>query len=208
LKDFNFEWKLVFNPGNSGLRNTAGEEANFAGYGLAVEMNFPRPESKLYWQIMTGFASGDNPTTKDYEGYLMNRNYDIAMLLFNHPVGKFDIFSSRLGRTSDRKFEVADEEVISNAFYFAPRLTYKYSDKIDIQHIFATGLLHNSPISNVSVASDLGYEYDLSLIYKPFDRMQWVNQLGVLAPGSAFQGGQGYDTKLTYGFVTKAAISF
>ena len=208
FEGFQFRMEAGFQSGNSGLRNTAGEETNFAGYGLAVEMNFPRPESKLYWQIMTGFASGDNPTTKDYEGYLMNRNYDIAMLMFNHPVGKFDVFSSRLGRTSDRKFEVADEEVMSNAFYFAPRLTYKFSDKIDIQHVFATGLLHNSPIANVSVASDIGYEYDLSVIYKPFDRMQWVNQLGVFAPGSAFQGGQGYDTKLTYGFVSKAAISF
>ena len=52
---------------------------------------FPQNETK--WEFLTklGMVSGDDPLTTAYEGYQLDRNYDVAMLLFYHRLGKADV---------------------------------------------------------------------------------------------------------------------
>jgi hypothetical protein len=72
--------------------------------------------------------------------------------------------------------------------------------------------LMNTLQNSVDAKKDLGLEWDIELVYKPIERVQWVNQLGLLFPGEAWKNGSGTGGNLgndfTFGFVSKAAISF
>jgi hypothetical protein len=219
-----FRLEAGFRSGTSGVTTATGEDVKINGYGIALEMDFPRAESRNFWQMRAGVASGDNPTTASYEGFHMNRNYDVAFLLMNHPLGSYDLFRTDLQRnrlptcvpagntkcspaTND---EAVDEEVISNVYYFSPKLTQAMSDKWDFTSAFTYAQLQTNPVANDnSVSMDVGYELDMGLVYKPTERVQWVNELGLLFPGGAFKGGaNGFTAGFTYGFQSKAAISF
>jgi hypothetical protein len=57
----------------------------------------------------------------------------------------------------------------------------------------------------------LGYEWDIALTFSPRKGVAWVNQMGVLLPGSMWKGSStatDHDNKYVLGFTTKAAISF
>jgi len=53
----------------------------------------------------------------------------------------------------------------------------------------ATGWLQTNPISGANVDKNLGYELDVGFNFKPNERVTWVNQVGLLFPGTAFEGG-------------------
>jgi hypothetical protein len=50
------------------------------------------------------------------------------------------------------------------------------------------------------------------LVYRPTERLQWVNQVGFLVPGQAFRNGSGatgnLENAMATAFASKAAISF
>ncbi|HWU43088.1 MAG TPA: hypothetical protein VN132_06610, partial [Bdellovibrio sp.] len=72
--------------------------------------------------------------------------------------------------------------------------------------------LLNTVKNSVAAKKDLGLEWDIELVYKPSERIQWVNQIGLLFPGQAWKNGTGPDGNLsndfTFGLASKAAISF
>jgi hypothetical protein len=227
-----FRLEAGFRSGTTGVMTTTGDEVRVNGYGVALEVDLPNPEGKTSWQIRTGIASGDNPGTSNYEGFHMNRNYDVAFLLMNHPLGSYDLFRTNLQRNRDPQCnpngkntaatvcpagasdQVADEEVVSNVMYFSPRFKYTMSDKMDFTGSFTFAQLQTTPLANdTSVAKDVGYEIDTGITYRATDRVQWVNELGLLFPGGAFKGStvtntNSYSAGFTYGFQSKAAISF
>ncbi|MEZ0392337.1 MAG: hypothetical protein ACAH59_08990 [Pseudobdellovibrionaceae bacterium] len=229
FEDVKFKVEAGFESGSTGVQvgNTNTEEISLNGYGIAVELDFPNPQSRWHWNLKTGIASGDNPTTTNYEGFHFHRNYDVAFLLFNHPLGRYDIMRSYAQRGPDRTNCVTapcapystdtalDDESISNALYVSPKAVYNINDKWDWTNRITWAQLQTNPLANsndalnVDVAKDLGFEWDTGVVFRPHERIQWVNELGLLFPGAAWKAGsRDYGNSFTYGFSSKAAISF
>ncbi len=206
----NFDFKLEggFLKGSSGVFNASGEDISLNSYGVAFELNTLKAP-KYNWSIKAGVASGDDPNTRDFEGYGFNKNYDLAFLMFNHRLGQMDFLKTKVWGSSTNTATALDDETISNALYLSPTVSVAVTDKIELKHtVTMARLLQSVNLTNVN-SKEFGFEYDLTAIYSPQDRVQWINQLGLLMPGSAFAGGDlGLPHNFTYGIVSKAAISF
>lgn len=218
---FKFKLEAGFQEGNAGL-TIASEEVKLNGYGIVFEMDFPRPESKWNWKLKGGVVSGDNPGTNNFEGYALHRNYDVAFLMFNHPMGGYDVFRTAFQRQRDTSCttppcgtylseESLDEEAVSNTIFINPVFSYAFSDKWSWRNsiVYAQSQTNPSTIAANNVSKDLGFEWDTSLVYKPHERIQWINEVGVFAPGAAWKEGS-VDRKsdLNWGFQSKAAVTF
>ncbi|OFZ30568.1 MAG: hypothetical protein A2622_08830 [Bdellovibrionales bacterium RIFCSPHIGHO2_01_FULL_40_29] len=207
---FQFKLEASFLTGDTGYL-TGGIPIKFNSYAVAAEMLLPT-DGKWEYGAKFGVASGDDPTTPNtLEGYQFDRNYDVAMLLFNHRMGARDFLTTGITHT-DSTLNVgnsADDESIGNVVYLAPSVKYQWDEKIDIKSTLVYGQLMVNPTNSVDFSKDLGTELDMELIYKPRERVIWSNQLGVLLPGQAWKDGvSDLENKLNYGFTTKAAITF
>ncbi|MEI7973687.1 MAG: hypothetical protein WCH11_04900 [Bdellovibrio sp.] len=184
-----------FNSGGAGLITSRGEDVKVTGYGMVLDLDFSS-QSKWHWNFRSGLLSGDNPDTANFEGFALNRNYDLAFLLFNHPMGDHNALNSSAYRTRSSCssppcstlaiHQMADEEVATNALFLAPRLDYLWSE---------SWTLSNSLIwaqTQVRSATDadrnLGLEWDLGLHYRHTKNLDWIQQLGVFLPGAAWKG--------------------
>lgn len=213
---FGFKLEAGFNSGNLGVQSATLEDIKTNGYGIAAELYMPRKDSKFELNVRLGIATGDDPTsTGTYEAYQFDRNYDVAMLMFNHRLGQADFLTTGLTRetTTHGVSTSLDDESISNAIYVSPRLSYVWSDRLDLNNTLTYAQLVTNPLAtNSGFSKDLGFEWDIELAYEPTERIQWVNQIGLLFPGAAFKNGTGtggnLENAMTYGFATKAAISF
>ncbi len=210
---FQFKLEASFLTGETGLTTTLGENIKFNSYAIAAEMEFPAQDTgKWAYGVKLGLASGDNPTTAGVnEGYQMDRNYDVAMLLFNQRMGQRDFLTTGMTRT-DPTLSVgnaADDEAIGNTIYLSPTIKYLWNEKLDIKTTLTYAQLMVNPTNSVDFSKDLGTELDIEVIYKPRERVIWSNQVGVLFPGSAWQdGASNLDNKINFGLATKAAITF
>lgn len=197
--------------GGSGLLTTAsGAEIEIDAHGIAGEIGYAPENSKWKYDIKLGMISGDDMTTPDtYEGYLVDRNYDIALLMFNYALGSgTDTIGNEnyVGAVTNNNTKV-DVGQISNTLYFAPGFNWKWSDKWDIKGRFTYAQL--SQERQTGQSKDLGYEFDLGLYYRPFERFVVGIDMGYLVTGDAFQAGTvALQNENAYGFITKAAINF
>lgn len=210
-ESFKFSFEAAFMNGDYGLQSPTGENIQNNSHGFALEMDYARPQSKWGWSLRAGMASGDNPDTADIESFYFHRNYDVAMLMFNHRLGQRDFLQT--GRIRDTTAHglsnSIDDEAISNAMYFAPGMRYQWNERLDIDSTLVLGQLMTNPFNSVDFKKDLGLELDIGLVYKPRKNVRWVNQLGLLFPGGAFKdGASDLPNGFTYGFTTKAAITF
>lgn len=210
-ESFKFKMEASFLTGETGLL-VSGENVNVNAYALAAELEFPAlNEEKWDYGLKMGYASGDNPTTSIYEGYQFDRNYDVAMLMFNHRMGRADFLTTGIthpnaGLTVGNS---ADDESIGNAMYIAPSAKYAWNDKLDVRTTLVYAQLVTNPTLSLDTSKDLGTELDIELIYKPRERVIWSNGIGVLVPGQAWKdGASDYDNSTNFGFSTKAAITF
>lgn len=207
---FGFKLEAGFQSGETGVR-TATQDVKLNGYGIAAELYVPRAESKWDWKLKTGIATGDDSASVDEFGaYSFNRNYDVGMLLFNHRLGQADFLNTNVIKDSSLSVgNSADDEAVSNVVYVAPSVGYAWNDRIDLRNTLVYGQLLNTAQNSVDSTKDLGLEWDIEVVYKPSERIQWVNQVGLLFPGQAFKNGSsGYENGFTFGFASKAAISF
>jgi hypothetical protein len=196
--------------GKTGVQTSTGN-VEMNGIGVALELDYVPNDSKFNAFLKAGMATGDDPNTENtYEGYIFDRNYDVAFLLFNHPMGNYDVFRTAANRNATRRASSAvDEESISNVIYLAPSFKYKWTDKFDTLFGLTYAQLNSDPLKGITVGKSVGYELDATFNYKPYDGVQWVNRIGVFAPGSAFAGGtNNYSTSTIFGLETKAAITF
>lgn len=217
IRDFTFGVEGDFQSGNTGLRAADGSQVELGGFGVAAELAWARESSKLSGNLKFGMASGDDPNTTKYEGYQFSRNYDVALLMFNHPLGQRDVLRTQaltgsvdpsVSNETDVRNSI-DSEAISNTIYVAPSLQYQWKDTLSFGGTVTYGILTEDPIVNGDSSKDLGFELDLNLTWKPYERLTWITQAGFLFPGAAWQGGSlGLDNSFAYGLVTKAAISF
>jgi hypothetical protein len=197
--------------GDAGLKTSTGSGVSLNSYAIAGELTYAPKDSKTKWMLKTGVASGDDPGTDDvYEGFIFSRNYDVAMLMFNHPLGQTDFFRTGLVRnTTVKAKDQPDTEAISNAIYFAPSFQQQWKENLSWGGTLVYGLLNKNPIPNSGASTSLGFETDLNITYKPYERLTWVTEAGFLFPGDAWKGGSSnFETKFGYGITTKAAIAF
>lgn len=217
-------FEVAQQSGDTGVPNGALEEIKYGGFGGALEFDW-HPEGKsTSLGLRLGYATGDDLTTDDeYEGFIFDRNYDVAMLMFNHGLGQADLLQTKaLGRTSSTVNDEPDVEAISNVSYLSVVYKKKWSDKWALVGVFTTGWLDSDKVfvdagalngtidaGEVSTAdTDLGYELDVTLEYSISDKIKWLNQFGYLMPGKAWEVGGTFDSDDAIGFVTKAAVSF
>ena len=238
---FKFRMEAGFQSGNTGIQYssycgqiggstssgcTAQATSNvisLSGYGIAIEMEFPDSESRWKDMLRFGIASGDNPSTQNFEGFYFNRNYNLGMLLFNQTLGQnnYDVLRSGLQRnrsSSSNNYsqiysndQTADEATVSNTAYISPKFEYTISDRFTMLNTLTYAWVQVAPsVTGASnVATDLGLEYDVGLRYKPHPRFQWVNQLGLFFPGSVWkEGSSNRDINAVYGWESKFALSF
>lgn len=212
---FEFRLEGSFLTGTTGLYS-AGEEITLNAYAVAGEVLFPAREGKWEYSGKFGVVSGDDGSTAAYEGYQLDRNYDVAMLMFNHRMGFEDLLSTgplhNQGNAEGlSKINSADDEAIGNAVYLSPSVKYSWNDKLDIKGTLTYGQLMTNPKNFVDFKKDLGIELDTEVIYRPRERVTWSNGIGLLMPGNAWKAsstGTDHDNKMNYGFVSKAAITF
>ena len=209
---FGFKIEGSFLTGDTGIQTSTGEYVKINSYGVATEWYFPNPESKFEYNLRIGMATGNDPTTADYEGFQFDKNYDIAFLLFNHRLGRRDFLTTSLvkDQTGGRGLSNSvDDETVGNAWYLSPRLKYALNDKWDINNTFTYAQSWLNPTNSPGYSKNLGYEYDLEVIYKPRQKFQWLNRVGYFQPGSAFEDGSSHlETSATFGFESKIAVGF
>lgn len=212
--EINFGVEAGFQNGSTGVRNSGGSQTSLEGFGIAAEANYDPLDSKWGLGLKTGLATGDDPNTNDkYEGFIFDRNYDVGFILFNHYVGNYDAYRTYLvGKTTDPHKD-ADTEGLSNAFYFAPAVTYNWTEQWSSKLNYVWATLNQSPLASSTGAGEveksIGSEIDLSLTWRPSKQVVWGVEAGFLIPGEAFKGGNNkYPTDSTYGIQTKAAVSF
>lgn len=209
-------FEVGFADGATGIFN-AGTEVTQKGFGGVLKMDWMPKSSSWGASLDFGYASGDDPSTPNaFEGYIFDQNYDVAFLLFNHPLGQADFFRTAYLRntaaatpaTTTASAQDFDTEAISNALFASGALHYKWAQKYDLQGRLTYAQLNQDPLQT-SVDSGVGFELDLSLKYEPFEGFQWINRAGIFMPGDAFKGGTAnLPNESAYGFETKAAISF
>lgn len=216
---FGFKVEAGFQSGETGVTKGT-QDVSVNGYGIAAELYIPRAESKWDWTLKFGMATGDDPASTDFGGYAFNRNYNAGMLLFNHRLGQKDFMNTNAYRNDTTAVDgtngtlanvgnSADDEYISNAMYIAPSVGYAWNDRVDVRNTLVYGQLLNTVKNSVDSSKGLGLEWDIEVIYKPSEKIQWVNQVGLLFPGEAWKNGsQGLEKGFTFGFASKAAISF
>ena len=210
----NLAVEIGMEKGRSGVRTGLGQAVEFTGFGLAAEYEFKPQGSAWAWGLKAGMASGDNPTTDEkFEGYLFHRNYNVAMMLFNHPLGHTDILRTDLqapGATGAKpRGSSVDTETISNVAYLAPQVSYAWRENWSIDGAAVFGWLSTIPVEAVAdMGRNLGMEIDLGLNFSPRPGVQWVNQVGLLFPGAAFEVGGTQSAHFAWGLASKASISF
>lgn len=207
---FNFMIEAGFEKGNTGFTNASNEEIELNGYGIAAEFNYKALDSKWSHGLWLGVASGDNPSSTKFEGYQFDRNYDVAMLLFNHRLGQEDFLQTDV--IKNRNLDAGnsfDDEAISNASYISYRMTYDWKERFKWGANLTYAQLMDKVDSTSDMKKDLGLELDLRLVYEPREKVQWINEIGILKPGEAFKNGSAdLDNEMPIGFSSKAAISF
>lgn len=212
----NFDFKIEggFKSGSTGLLSASGNEIKLNGFAVVTEMNYNKNTDSA-WKLLFGTASGDNPSTDAFEGYMLNRNFDIAMLMFNHPMGdsNLNILKNKINRGTLAANQSADDDNISNALFVAPSLRKKLNDNWIFTNTLAWARLNDSKVLTGStiedVKSDIGFEWDLAFSYKPHNNIEWKNVLGFFFPGEAYKGGSlDLKTSNVIGLTSSAAISF
>jgi hypothetical protein len=214
--DFNFRVEGGFQSGSTGTKNPSGKDVRLDSYAVVTEFNIHPSDSKNTWNIKAGSVSGDNPETENFEGYFLDRNYDVALLLFNHSLGQnSNIFKTNLGHdpgVSSTKYSL-DDEYISNALFVAPQWTRQLADRWKMRNTFAVANLNNSRMlvgsSVEEIKSYVGFEWDLGFTYKANDNLAWKFDSGLFIPGAAFKKGSAdLKTSTVFGLSTSAAITF
>lgn len=217
--NFNLGAELGFLTGYTGIKYASGDRVELSGFGLAAELGYRT--GNLLLNLKTGLASGDDPDTARFEGYFFSPNYHVAMMMFNYPMGQYDVLKSTLAGTRATTGTAAslsglDTEVVSNAIYFAPNLEWTVGERYDLLANFCYAILHKPPVPTStaagggSVGTSLGFESDLGFRYHLTDKFTWETQIGLFFPGTAWAGtpSNSYKTDFAYGATTKAAINF
>jgi hypothetical protein len=210
---FGFKIEGDFEKSKTGVSVNGDNEVEINGYGIAAELKYKATDSKVTYGLNLGVASGDNPSSTRYEGFQFDRNYDVAMLMFNHRLGQRDFLKTNIIKNNSLDAGNSyDDEAISNAAYASFKINHDWKERWKLNYTLTSAQLMAKLDSSSDMKKDLGLEFDAELVYLPREKVQWVNQIGFFVPGKAFENGTGADGHLgtanALGFASKAAISF
>lgn len=156
-----------------------------------------------------GLASGDpdvvgtsSETSSQLTRFSFDRDYHIGYLLFRVPL------PTRLSASTDESFDARYDEAIvgnaiSNAFYLAPAVEFRVLDNLSakVTGVAAWALETNSLYNQ---QKDYGYELDLEVKSKLYDRINLSAKGAMLIPGRVFEPNQ----ELSFGGELNATIEF
>lgn len=214
--DYRWALELGFQSGNLG--EVAGVNLDYDGFGMAGELDYHYKN----WTFggKAGYASGNDMNSPNkYSGFGFHRNYDVAFVMMNHPVGQLDTTGSDiLGRQGRRDRAVAtfdpsvavDTDSVTNTMYFAPyaKWDFKTHWSINTSIVYAR-LNETKTVGGLDLDSELGVEWDLGLAYKPYKDLEFQMKSGLFFPGGAYEGGtSNFDKKWIFGLQTGVAFSF
>lgn len=201
-KWYDWEFEAGFINGSTGSRRN-GQEVKFQSSGFISNLSFDFAQ-KFVLDGRFGFASGDKPDTTEFEGFLFDRNLDVAYLLFNHRLGRnLDLLGSDVGGASS---DSVDTEYVGNTLFFAPRLSYMANDRwhYDVALVYA----RLNSINGLTQSRTLATEIDFGLSYRPNPAVHARLESGFLIPGQAFAGNTSNPLKNAFIISAKAAINF
>ncbi len=214
-KSYAYALEAFLQSGDIG-QNQNGDEVSLDGFGLAVEANYMYKEWDF--KLKTGFASGNDTSDTSYSAVGFHRNYDIGLILFNHPlsISGFDPLQTnsreRLNGQDPSNFNVdqtADTDRVSNSIYFSPTVDYTFNQNWELSSTLVFAWLSERDISGSRLSPFLGTELDLTLTYKPTQNIVVATTAGYLMPGSAFEGlGSGANSNLSTGSTFGATLNF
>ena len=212
-EEFHFKFEGGQAVGDLGVQDSGLNNVRMNGNGMLVDMSYEPKGSKWTFGGKFGMASGDNPTTSDFEGYHFDPNINIGLMLFSHRLGNNsgDFMTTAPYRNMNlTNATSADDESVGNATFLAPQVSYAWNDKLDLKGTFVYATAMANPGNFSDFKKDLGMEFDFELVYKPREKFQWKNQFGILMPGAAFKGGStnDWETGTCMGFNSSAAITF
>ena len=211
---FSYAIEAAMQDGDTGLI-TGGEKIELDAYAIAAEFTYKPEGSKWDIDLKLGTVSGDDSgTASTYEGFLVDRNYDIALILFNYMLGIRDGSNTDGIIGNENYIEAitanktpADVGQMSNVLYFAPGFNWKWSDKWSMNGRFIYAQLAQE--QQVGQSKDLGMEFDIGIYHRPFERFVIGLDVGYLMTGDAFKGGGlNKPNDDAYAIITKAAITF
>ncbi|MBK9292895.1 MAG: hypothetical protein IPM57_00355 [Oligoflexia bacterium] len=202
-----------FMNGDSGVRLANGNKVDFAGFGAAAQLSYQTGDITL--DLKLGMASGDDVDSDRFEGYFFHPNYDVAMLLFNHVLGSYDVLRSTLAgsrATTSTALNGLDTEVISNAIYFAPQFNWALNERHVLNANVTYALTQKQAFTQAqgTAGNALGFEIDIGYKYQLNEKFSWHTQIGALIPGTAWAGTAttNYRTDMVYGATSKFSINF
>lgn len=207
---FVFKVESSMQSGSTGLYNAGSESIELDANALVGEINYESKGSTDY-NLKAGMITGDDRSSKDYEGYLVDRNFDVALILFNYQLGT----SGSSDNIGNEKYirattvgEKADVGYLSNTMFVSPGFHWRWSDKTGMKGRLTWAQLEQEQYAGQS--KDLGYELDASFYYRPYERVTLQLDTGYLFTGKAFAGDPSspQQTENAYAIMTKAAISF
>ena len=206
LKKLDWAVESSFHRGQSGLTK-GGSGITFRGFAVVGDVKLVTSDaSRFRYQLKAGVVSGDDPNTEGaYEGYYLDRNYDVALILFNQPLGLGDalgteVFYPKKDDGTSRRTEFPGSEAVTNAYFIAPSVEFRWKQNWTLKSTFLAAFNQRDYLNQ---GNTLGYELDLAAIYKPSDSLQWIFQGGYLMAGSAFGGDSnpwGWGMKLSMSF--------
>lgn len=214
-KSYSYALEAFVQSGEIG-QNQNGDNVSLDGFGLAIEANYLYKEWDF--KLKTGFASGDDGSNTSYSAVGFHRNYNVGLILFNHPLslGDFDPLQTnsreRLSGQNSSNFNVdqtADTDRVSNSIYFAPTVDYTFSKQWQLSSTLLFAWLSERDISGSRLSPFLGSELDLTLTYKPTENIVVATTAGYFLPGSAFEGGRtGANSNLNNSSSFGATVNF
>ncbi len=210
-KNIRYGFEALFQNGK------VGNGVSLKGFGFAGEMEW----SIKNWKFLNkfGYAQGNDPNnTSLISSVAMHRNYNLGLILFNHPLGEsnFDLLGTNIrGRrgallSTDYSSDlVVDTQSISNALYLAPTASYIFNNRWNLSSTFIIAWLNKTQVLGVGkVSSFLGSELDLTLTHNPTQNITCKTTLGLFIPGSAFKGTGSLKTNTSFGATTSLGVNF
>jgi len=169
----------LFTSGDPGT--VSGNDANQKG--LAVEAHYDLFDwfKNLSVYGRAGFASGadlDKPTTLSI--FTFNRNYDIAMILFNQGVGAIP------NQTGVSASSNPDANAITNTYYFNAGADYSFNDRVGVNFNYAVA---QAPLPVTRGGNKFyGHEVDLNGWYRFRENLNLGGSVGLFLPGEFYNG--------------------
>lgn len=202
--------ETAMQSGSSGLQTAGGDSIDIEANALVGEIKY-ESKGSMDVDLKAGLISGDDRGSKDYEGFLVDRNFDVGLIMFNYMLGNTatgDNIGNENYIRATTNGQKADVGYLSNAMFIAPGVHWRWSDKSGMKGRFLWAQLEQEQYSGQD--KDLGYELDFSFYYKPYDRVTLQLDTGYLFTGKAFAGNplSPNETEDAYAIMTKAAISF